>query len=105
MQSKEYSVGSLLKMSLFVVPRYQRPYAWEENQIDDFIKDIRRIFRRKTVNDAGYYKHFFGGIVGISSDHIEVIDGQQRLATFLMAFSLIEKALKNIAVQARVSSP
>jgi len=30
----------LFQNSVFVIPTFQRPYAWEKNQMDDLIHDI-----------------------------------------------------------------
>lgn len=38
--------------SIYIIPTFQRPYAWEDNQWDDFIEDIRTATRR---NNAYHY--------------------------------------------------
>ena len=60
----------------FVIPRYQRPYSWGKDQIDEFWNDL---------NDDD--SNFFIGSVIFNTQNfrennlIEVIDGQQRLLT------------------------
>lgn len=35
------SIGKLFEQNiLFEIPKYQRYYAWEDEQVDDFIDDI-----------------------------------------------------------------
>lgn len=76
------------------VNRYQRDYAWETDEIADFVNDLRNLVsRRKTKND---FAHFFGAVVSVKRERdafgrpeYEVVDGQQRLATF----SLLQAAL------------
>lgn len=71
----------------YIVPRYQRPYAWEEEQIDDFLK---------TIMD-GYSKNqskFFGTMqfdvkYENESKVYEVVDGQQRLTTMLLFLQIL----------------
>jgi uncharacterized protein with ParB-like and HNH nuclease domain len=90
-----------------MVPKYQRAYAWEQEEIEDFIEELRH---RWTVRDMnGRPKpHFFGGIVSIqltdASNVIgrkyEVIDGQQRLATFALLLWSLEEHYVQLAAEA-----
>jgi hypothetical protein len=74
------------------IPLYQRDYAWEEDQIDDFASD----FLSSAKNDV---EHFYGTIVvskdapGPKYDGIDsvlyVIDGQQRLTTALLSLTAV----------------
>lgn len=61
----------------YVVPLYQRNFAWQEQQIQQFIQDI---YDHCHDNDTHYY---IGSLVVLQRpDGIyEVIDGQQRLTT------------------------
>ena len=70
---------------IYVIPAYQRPYSWEEEQCEQLYKDITNAFDNKE-------DYFLGNIiVARSKDSCEesmphVIDGQQRLLTlFLIA--------------------
>ncbi len=84
------------------VNRYQRDYAWEPDEIADFIHDLRRLFvRTKTKPDS---THFFGAVVTVerkrdefARPEYEIVDGQQRLATF----SLLQAALVRGAKELR----
>ena len=64
------------------IPAYQRPYAWEFEQIDELWHDLL---------DTLGKSHFMGSIVLCSPDNQrpEVIDGQQRLTTIILLMSLI----------------
>jgi len=64
------------------IPAYQRPYAWEEEQVDELWHDI-------VENLEG--NHFMGSVVLCSPDSSrpEVIDGQQRLTTVILLLALI----------------
>lgn len=66
----------------FQIPPYQRPYAWESDQIDDLWDDLT------STLDEG---HFLGTIVLNTEDEgrPQVIDGQQRLTTLLMILGLM----------------
>ena len=95
----------------FVVPSHQRAYAWNDEDIDDFIKDISALANRRTTENS--YQHFFGGIVcvkqfvsGSPEGHrFLVIDGQQRLATFSMVLALIVRELEQLSQQAEEQHP
>ena len=63
----------------FVIPSYQRPYAWGETQTSELLDDLLAFADEDS--EEGY---FLGSIVLIKADdapRAEVIDGQQRLTT------------------------
>jgi hypothetical protein len=66
----------------YVVPPYQRPYAWEPRNVDDFWND---------VSGVGDHEHFLGPMVlhNPGNDTRAVIDGQQRLTTIQLLLALI----------------
>ena len=85
----------------FAVPKYQRGYAWDEDAIDDFIEDLSRCLK---VREGGSEKsHFFGGVVTVrmpvassNRSNYEVIDGQQRLASFVMFIGAVVRGMRGI---------
>lgn len=80
------SIGKLFERNiLFEIPKYQRYYAWEDEQVDDFIEDIAALINQKGKD------HFFGGIVcvekivdGSNRQQRELVDGQQRITTTML---------------------
>ncbi len=73
----------------FVIPLFQRPYVWKEDeQWEPLWKDIRRIAKLRIAEPHLNATHFFGAVV-IQSHEAQskrlttwnVIDGQQRLTT------------------------
>lgn len=105
------SIGELIShRKVFFVHVYQRTYAWEEEEIGDFIGDIRALDEARWANPDEPRRHFLGGIVsiehfesGVEPGHkYEVVDGQQRLATFMITIHLTLRALEEIVSQARV---
>jgi len=82
-------VQDLFRDSLFVVPDYQRAYAWEQKQWDDLWEDIREGMRTGTT-------HFLGTVVLMAQEEsrrdaegrplrvFDVVDGQQRLTTLCL---------------------
>ena len=75
----------------YVIPLYQRAYAWTEIEIEQLIDDI-------IEHDGGTY--YIGSLVVYKkSSEFEVIDGQQRLTTLLLLMISLEMAevpVKNI---------
>src|SRR5438552_15669442 len=80
-------IGHVLADRYIVVPPYQRPYSWTDEQITDLLRDLSDAIRDK---DAEY---FLGTVVltkNKEGSHF-VIDGQQRLATV----SIVICAIRN----------
>ena len=71
----------------YMIPVYQRNYAWEEDEITALIKDVHDAYKKDP--NANYY---IGTLVTYKrgESEYEVIDGQQRLTTIY----IILKALK-----------
>lgn len=69
----------------YTVPDYQRDYAWEDEQLDDFITDL------DSVRKEGYDTHGFGAII-IHNDSVDnkkyIVDGQQRCVTSIIFFKV-----------------
>lgn len=76
------------KKSDFLIPDYQRPYAWEEAQCQTLWDDIFS-FAFPDNNYENFNKdeeYFLGSIVTFENENNkkEVIDGQQRLTTLML---------------------
>lgn len=77
------------KSANFLIPDYQRPYAWEEEECQTLWDDIFTF--AFPDNDMGAFRgdsdeYFLGAIVTYKNEkkQSEVIDGQQRLTTILL---------------------
>jgi uncharacterized protein with ParB-like and HNH nuclease domain len=84
----------------FFVPKYQRGYAWETEEVADFINDVKALSARTRPRTP----HFMGGMVNVYipaansvSRRHEVVDGQQRMATVSLAMSNIMSGLGTLA--------
>jgi len=75
----------------FVIPEYQRPYAWGADEIQTLFEDIWDF----TVTSGGSKRknasYFLGCIVSFenSSDEQEIIDGQQRITSLFLLLRAI----------------
>jgi len=75
----------------YIIPIFQRPYSWEQEQCEKLWTDIIEFLDNKDDKDD---KYFLGNIVVHPSsdgelDTLEVIDGQQRLTTLLLLIKAI----------------
>ncbi|MFI3271303.1 MAG: DUF262 domain-containing HNH endonuclease family protein [Pseudomonadota bacterium] len=76
------SHGSILqKEGRFIIPEYQRAYSWTANeQCEKLWEDLETFVEHKN-NDT----YFFGTvIINNDSKALQIIDGQQRITTFML---------------------
>lgn len=66
----------------YIIPLYQRAYAWEDKQLVQLIEDISDV-----AEDDNYYIGSL--IVSQQSGRYEVVDGQQRLTSLYLLLSCI----------------
>lgn len=85
----------------YVIPRFQREYAWENEELQTIYEDlIENIYIREGVFSTNDY--FIGSLVLVGDDDdtskIErlVVDGQQRLMTFTIAFAVLAQKFKEL---------
>ncbi len=76
----------------YIVPRYQRSFAWGKDEVEELWDDIISAVKRKG-------EYFLGTIVlqKMGPSQFEIIDGQQRLTCLTMMFS----AVRNVFLAAR----
>lgn len=85
----QMGIGSVLKQFRLIVPPYQREYSWRTNEVKKLLQD----FAKAISEDAPEY--FLGQVVTIPKavDVLEVVDGQQRLATTAILLAEIRNYL------------
>src|SRR5664280_1499964 len=81
--------------AFYQIPQYQRPYKWEEEQIEKLWDDIYTAFENEDSN------YFLGSIITAkdsfsSSKYLDVVDGQQRLTTLMILFCSIRDIYPSI---------
>jgi uncharacterized protein with ParB-like and HNH nuclease domain len=75
----------------YVIPSYQRPYAWTVDQASELFDDLYDFYVREKEDT-----YFLGSIVLIKEEeksYSEVIDGQQRLTPLTILLSSITSNL------------
>jgi uncharacterized protein with ParB-like and HNH nuclease domain len=78
----------------FIIPVYQRAYAWEEKEWRTFLSDLKE-------QAEGSNNYFYGNILmeTITKDvEYEIIDGQQRLTTLVIFFRSLLDVLKSTPI-------
>lgn len=96
------TLSSILEGKLFCIPDYQRGYAWELKQWNDFVTDVDALIDDEIKN------HYTGTIVIYQNENkptqnygvkrleiVDIVDGQQRLTTCCLYLSIIINELIN----------
>lgn len=85
------SMRNITSNHRLIIPFFQRPYTWTEKQIEEMFEDIISSF---SDNEETYS---FGNAQLLTFDRHDfyVIDGQQRLTTFLAIIEEFSKHIKN----------
>jgi len=71
----------------YVVPDYQREYVWDQTQVERLLSDLNDAYSEDRKKD-----YFLGTVVTYkTSNHFELIDGQQRITTFFIILCALRK--------------
>lgn len=78
-------IGDILNVGYFKIPRFQRPYSWEVEEVQTFWDDVVN----GSVDD-----YFIGSMVvfQINKPYYGIVDGQQRLTTITLMLAAIRNA-------------
>lgn len=89
----EYPLSKIFSSDFeYVIPSYQRPYAWTIDQAMELFNDLFDFYTSEL--EEGY---FLGSIVLIKQEGVpyaEVIDGQQRLTTLTILLSVLASTMQ-----------
>ncbi len=90
-KSDDRDVRDILASGFYKIPRFQRPYSWERENVTDFWND--------TIVDSDS-EYFIGSMVmfKLGSNTYGIVDGQQRMTTITMILC----ALRNAFSQERI---
>lgn len=88
-ESSDQTIRGLLTSGYYKIPRFQRPYSWEQDNIQDFWNDVIR------DSETDY---FIGSMVVYkdAQQRLCVVDGQQRLTTITILLCALRKAFATI---------
>lgn len=81
-QPDELNVDNVFENVNYVIPIYQRNYAWRKDEIEQLLMDI------DDLDETNSSKYYLGSLVvnQVQPRVYEVIDGQQRLTTLFCFF-------------------
>lgn len=90
----EYSLDKIFSSDFeFVIPPYQRPYAWTTEQAGELFDDLYNFYQENSGDD-----YFLGSIVLIKEDDkpkSDIIDGQQRITTLTILFAVLSDVVSD----------
>jgi len=72
---------------LYRIPRYQRPYSWEESHLRQLFDDLYEAWQ--TERDAPY---FLGSVIVVGEEgenRLSILDGQQRITTLTITYAVL----------------
>src|SRR5271170_6727422 len=88
---QQVGIGGVLKQYRLTVPANQREYSWTDREVTKLLQDFARAISSLET------EYFLGTVVTIprSPEVLEVVDGQQRLATTAIFLSEIRNYLQD----------
>src|SRR5688572_27119521 len=85
------TLGQVFRGNFLRIPRFQRPYSWDQENLSDFWHDLV---------DRDDDDYFMGSIVifqdGKEKNLYWIVDGQQRLSTITIVLSAIRDQLEDL---------
>lgn len=89
---EEISVATIFGKDNYIIPIYQRDYAWIKEDREALVEDFAKL---------GDYDYFLGSLI-VNKKHdglYEVVDGQQRLTTLFILLSILNKGTSDIKIK------
>ena len=80
----------------FIIPEYQRPYAWSDDEIITLFDDLWEFSIERTTSKSAK-TYFLGSIVSFENDQgeKEIIDGQQRITSLFLLLRAVYTKLES----------
>jgi len=94
-ESDRIIIGKLFEDFWFLIPEYQRPYVWTLDNVNDLLEDLWFAYENSPEDE-----YFIGSLVlkkvtQSTFDEYEVLDGQQRLTTFALLFTILKEKARD----------
>jgi len=86
-EANDKEVLDIFSLGYFKIPRFQRPYSWSEEEVNNFWDDV-------VIEDNAQY--FIGSMVVYQTEkpYFGIVDGQQRLTTITLMLAAIRNAFR-----------
>lgn len=107
MDAKDYIVNEVLRDARrFMVPIYQRQYQWGKKRLEPLWEDIVAK-AEEALNGEGRFMHYMGALILAPTGDankfaitpsIQVVDGQQRLTTFMIFLAAIREIAQDLGI-------
>ena len=99
-KSEKILVRKIFSEMWFRIPEYQRPYVWGGDEVTELLEDTYYAMAEKPDSEYFLGSFVFQPRPESSSDGIEftendLLDGQQRITTMLLIFSVLRDRLSN----------
>ncbi|MCO5250727.1 MAG: DUF262 domain-containing HNH endonuclease family protein [Candidatus Kapabacteria bacterium] len=99
--TKLYSIEELLSKDKYVIPIYQRDFAWRNREITQLIQDIVDYLKKDKNPIKDKPNYYIGTLIVYERKNgeaivFETIDGQQRLTTLSILLSLIKNEYREL---------
>jgi uncharacterized protein with ParB-like and HNH nuclease domain len=90
--ANDKEIRDIFSLGYFKIPRFQRPYSWDHDEVESFWDDI---ILEKAEN------YFIGSMVVYQTKkpYFGIVDGQQRLTTITLILSTIRNAFLKIGAR------
>ena len=80
----------------FVIPEYQRPYSWGDDEISTLFDDLWNFSIERTESSDSAKNYFLGCVVSFKQNNErQIIDGQQRLTSLFLLLRAVFARLEN----------
>ncbi len=101
-ENHQYTIEEAFSNCFYLVPDYQREYVWKEREVRQLLEDIC------DQSDAAGDRDYFIGTVIVAptseKNHLEVIDGQQRLTTFYLLLCALKVRFAGLPQEAMLQN-
>lgn len=87
-EANDKQVSDIFSLGYFKIPRFQRPYSWGDEEVNNFWDDV-------VLENHEHY--FIGSMVvfDIKKPYLGIVDGQQRLTTITLMLAALRNAFNN----------
>jgi len=84
-EANDMEVQEIFSLGYFQIPRFQRPYSWERDEVENFWTDV--------VNESSE-NYFIGSMVVYQTKkpYFGIVDGQQRLTTITLMLAAVRNS-------------